>query len=98
MKQKIKYGINTASDFQLNGFATGGYSKHCCECGKEFTGDKRAMLCLECAIKKAEESLNEIQNLKTEIRNISDTIAIAESCLVVIDSVELKRRLQELSE
>jgi len=47
----IKYYIDSVSNFKLNFFATGSYFRKCRECGKEFIGDKRAILCLECDIK-----------------------------------------------
>ena len=57
MKQnEIEYHVGSVSGkFKLLGFATGYYSCRCSECEKEFIGDKRASMCLECAIDKAEE-------------------------------------------
>ena len=51
----INYGLNTASNFRLFGFATGGYTCKCAYCGTEFIGGKRAGMCLKCAISKAEQ-------------------------------------------
>jgi hypothetical protein len=34
----------------LNGYAPGGYTCKCSTCEKEFIGDKRAVVCLECAV------------------------------------------------
>jgi len=42
------------NNFRLYGFATGGYYCKCHDCGSEFTGDKRATQCLDCAINTAE--------------------------------------------
>ena len=57
MKQnEIEYHVGSVSGkFKLLGFATGAYSCRCSTCEKEFIGDKRASMCLECAIDKAEE-------------------------------------------
>ena len=41
----------------LYGYAPGGYMCRCLSCSKEFTGDKRALHCLECAASKANEAL-----------------------------------------
>lgn len=51
----IKYSLNSVGNFRLFGFATGNYECKCIECGSKFIGDKRATMCLECAIKAAEE-------------------------------------------
>lgn len=55
MKPKIEYGLNYAQNFRLFNFATGSYNCTCIYCKKNFIGDKRAVQCLSCAIKQAEE-------------------------------------------
>ena len=53
---EIEYHVGSVSGkFRLLGFATGSYSCTCSTCEKEFIGDKRASMCLECAIDRAEE-------------------------------------------
>ena len=54
MAREIEYGFNAVGNFRLLNFATGGYRCACRECGKEFTGDKRAVQCLACALKAVE--------------------------------------------
>jgi len=49
-------------NFRLFGFATGSYVNNCIECSKEFIGDKRAIICLECAIKKANELYKKVES------------------------------------
>ena len=97
MAQNIEYGLNSVKNFRLFNFATGAYQCKCCLCGKEFSGDKFAQWCLECAIKAAEENSNSTQQLQAKIRAVSEIIEVSESGLVTIDFAELKRRLRELS-
>ena len=40
--------------FRLGAFATGDYFCRCVHCAREFTGDKRALLCLPCAASAVE--------------------------------------------
>lgn len=42
--------IEVSRAFRLGGFATGDYMNRCYACGDEFTGDKRALTCLPCAV------------------------------------------------
>lgn len=49
-KMKIEYDFGSVSNFKLLGFATGKYKCICACCNKEFMGDKRSTMCLECAI------------------------------------------------
>ena len=60
----IKYNLDSASNFRIFGFATGTYSCKCSECGTEFTGDKRAGQCLECAIKQAQKTAHNSDYMK----------------------------------
>ena len=53
MAREIKYECNKVGNFRLYNFATGSYNCICSVCGKGFLGDKRAVQCLECAIKLA---------------------------------------------
>lgn len=41
----------------LLGYAPGDYSCRCSRCEKEFTGDKRAVQCLECAVTITHQAL-----------------------------------------
>ena len=50
-----------------------------------------------CTQKKAEESANSLQQLKAEIRAISDIIEVSESGIITVDFACLKQRLRELS-
>jgi len=97
MAHEIVYGLNTVGNFRLLNFATGGYSCKCCVCGKGFIGDKRAVMCLACALKAVEESCHSTQQLQAKIRAISDIIEVSESGLVTADFAALKQRLRELS-
>ncbi len=54
----IKYGINNASNFKLQHFATGSYGCKCARCGEKFIGDKRATQCLQCALDDIESLLH----------------------------------------
>jgi len=65
--KEIEYGLKVVGNFRLLNFATGAYMCKCLVCGKEFTGDKRAIQCLGCAIKAAEASCAELQSLKAQI-------------------------------
>jgi hypothetical protein len=67
---QINYNLDevTIKDFRLNNFATGSYFCKCSCCGKEFTGDKLAMFCLECAL-VYEENMNAILNEKMLLVN-----------------------------
>jgi len=60
--KEIIYGIDTVSNFKLFGFATGSYMCKCSVCKAEFVGDKRAVMCLKCAIETIEESIK--KNIK----------------------------------
>ena len=55
MAREIEYGLNSAGNFRLLNFATGSYKCTCRVCSNGFIGDKRAVMCLVCAIKAAEE-------------------------------------------
>jgi hypothetical protein len=62
-KQGLEAGVNTANMmlqdidnwerniFPIGGFAPGNYSCKCFQCSKSFRGDKRAVMCLQCALK-----------------------------------------------
>lgn len=41
----------------LNGYAPGNYACVCLTCRKGFAGDKRAITCLECAVKQVKAAL-----------------------------------------
>ena len=55
MAREITYRLDAVKNFRLLNFATGSYSCTCSICGDHFIGDKRAVMCLGCAIKAAEE-------------------------------------------
>lgn len=61
-KMDIEYRLDFVHNFRLLGFATGSYINTCIKCSKEFTGDKRATICLECAIKKANELYKQVES------------------------------------
>lgn len=50
--------------YPIGGYAPGGYQNKCCNCGKMFIGDKRAIQCEPCAV-AADEWYN---SLSTEER------------------------------
>jgi hypothetical protein len=60
MSQEIKYTEDMVGNFRILGFATGSYNCTCMSeksshCAKHFIGDKRAFMCLACAIEAVEE-------------------------------------------
>ena len=63
-------------DLKIGLFATGDYVNTCIRCEKTFTGDKRAMMCLDCAITSIED-LNNWYSCK-----INTAIAKLESMLM----------------
>lgn len=46
----------------LGGYAPGGYSCTCVDCGDQFVGDKRSNQCLDCAIVWANKTITELQS------------------------------------
>lgn len=61
---EIKYGMDTAGNFKLFGYATGNYEGICVNCEETFFGDKRAVQCLKCAIKIAHKRQREPTDLQ----------------------------------
>jgi hypothetical protein len=57
---------------RLGGFAPGGYFCKCVHCGEQFTGDKRAISCLPCAIGFSEA---ELQRLRGEVERLREGLA-----------------------
>jgi len=57
---------------RLGGFAPGGYFCKCVHCDEQFTGDKRAISCLPCAISFSEA---EIQRLRGEVERLKRVVA-----------------------
>jgi len=55
--REIVYRDDFAGNFRLLNFATGTYYCTCSRCLKQFTGDKRATMCLKCALAIADEAL-----------------------------------------
>jgi rubrerythrin len=51
----LHYGDNSPAK---NGWAPGDYECRCRECGKQFTGDKRAWQCANCAYKERRRKLD----------------------------------------
>lgn len=67
----IVYGCDYVKNFRLFGYATGAYLNKCPICKKEFMGDKHAVMCLECAIKLAEEpKIEKTQEEKIDVKTI----------------------------
>ena len=54
---EIVYHDGMVGNFRLLGFATGEYLCHCHTCNKYFTGDKRAVQCLGCALETVDKQL-----------------------------------------
>jgi len=69
MARKVTYAIDCAFNFRILAFATGAYNCTCSICGIKFIGDKRAVQCLECAIKLVEEKLTSTNTTKATICN-----------------------------
>lgn len=69
-KMKIEYDFGSVSNFKLLGFATGKYLCKCSCCKKEFMGDKRSVMCLECAIAEVEKELSKFNNVNNLKENI----------------------------
>lgn len=53
----------------LGGYAPGSYSCTCCECKKEFFGDKRAVQCYDCAVEADVAKEKEIAEIAQRIRD-----------------------------
>ena len=60
--------------FRLLGFATGFYTNKCTDCGKEFTGDKRACMCFDCAINGADKLEDQTRYLKAQVYALHNQI------------------------
>lgn len=66
MNSKIKYGLDSVSNFHLLGFATGSYKNTCNDCGEEFFGDKRSTQCLECAISTSHLAIKMVEEYNND--------------------------------
>jgi len=68
--------MNTEKEYPIGGYAPGNYFCHCCTCGKQFNGDKRAVQCEPCAVadkesfdKLSPEEQDEVIRKNTEAIN-----------------------------
>ena len=60
------------SDLTLYGYAYGDYRCTCTKCSEIFTGDKRAITCLPCALK---QRITELEAENKRLREQLDTIS-----------------------
>jgi len=78
--KNIEYQDYSVSNFKLNGFATGAYQCHCSSCKKKFIGDKRSIICLECAIQISDKNqklihiYDELENWALENQQHNETV------------------------
>jgi len=60
---------------RLGGFAPGNYFCKCVHCGEQFSGDKRAVSCLPCAIDLSDAEITrlrgEVERLRAMVRSIA---------------------------
>ena len=77
-------------------YADGKYSNVCCQCKKEFTGDKRAIQCLECAADTVNKDRAKLYRLVCDIEQIfklhSSTINPDHKQICIQVQTLLKRR------
>ena len=59
-------------NFKLRAFATGDYSCKCRNCGAEFTGHKRALICLPCALNQGDKRDVENPQLEAQVEAQGD--------------------------
>lgn len=57
--------VEAKPDLRRFGYASGGYTCVCGRCGSDFTGDKRARTCIECALDM--HYRDEITSLRKEL-------------------------------
>ena len=76
MAQDIQYTEGTASNFRLFGFATGDYFCTCRICQNKFVGDKRAIMCLACAIESAEQNLHAITSIRVLLDSLTKQASV----------------------
>ena len=95
MEQEINYGLDkvTLENFRLNFFATGSYSCKCRDCGKDYSGDKRSVLCFKCALKLEQ---NENTKLCDIIELTEDYLQRVKTIIVVSKEVNAKENCIEL--
>lgn len=78
MSFSVPEDLSGLSCWPLGGYAPGGYfHPHCRNCNKAFNGDKRAVQCLECAIKSLVNTNSELVKAASETRVIPETIVAA---------------------
>lgn len=73
-----------ARAWPLGGYAPGNYTCKCLDCKVEFTGDKRAIQCLECAVTQARKVHSAVRNDAMEADN---TICSLEARLEVLEAL-----------
>jgi len=71
---EIKYGLDNVKNFKVGGYATGSYSNHCCQCEKEFMGDKRAITCIECVDSNLQRLSYENVRLKSILNEVEQVV------------------------
>jgi hypothetical protein len=99
MAQVIEYIENMAGNFRLFNFATGSYTCRCCICGSNFLGDKRAVQCLACAIKAAEEKFTSTNTGSPKLPSSTEVwTRVVDHCITnkLFCSVESARSISQM--
>lgn len=59
--ENLKAILKNIRPWPLIAYAPGNYQCECCACKKKFNGDKRAVMCLECAISETHSRVDELE-------------------------------------
>lgn len=76
-------GMTDERSWPLCGYAPGHYMCTCVKCSSEYTGDKRAMECLDCAAQSANHLM---ASARTQLR---DMAAVNERLCEVLEAAQL---------
>ena len=81
-------------NFKLRAFAIGDYSCKCRNCGAEFTGDKRALICLPCALNQGDKRDVENAQLEAELEQLKAKVsAVQPEWFVSYEASERVKRM-----
>lgn len=98
----INYELDRVSNFRLGLFATGSYQCKCIKCKQQFTGDKRAMQCLDCAIEEVDNLLgwyeDKIESIEEKLCLIIDTVETSRTNELKLDLEVLQHNLNKILE
>lgn len=72
----------------LGGYAPGNYTCKCLDCKVEFTGDKRAIQCLECAVVQAKKAYIAVRN---DAMAADNTICSQESRIEALEAENARK-------